>query len=294
MHRNQLIPRRHHPVLAQIAQNDRKNCMESQLIESHRATRRSEFVHATVEDDLIGPGHIRSRSRSRTREATRRNGVAAGHRSSSSVATGSGSTGTTAATAMRSGLEISLPQRGRYIVVEDIRSNGSKKRSSTPEFVLVNKENGRAIPLHSLYQNPHRPLPLPLRTPSVEPPVDYDNTTPYGEYYDNDSDNTNHQYSTQLQMRRILQQQMRKARSTSDLSEPSEEQPHYHHHHHLLRSQKQPWQHQDLSRHSPTNSYASISSTNSPSLRKSLVYSHLYSFFFLLCFFLNKFYTTIA
>ena len=247
MHRNHLIPR-HHPVLAQIAQNDRKNCIELQLNHNQRATRRSEFVHATVEDDLIGPGHIRSRSRSRTRDATRRNGVTAGHRSSSSAATGSTSAAvaavTAAAAAVRSGLEINVPQRGRYIVVEDVRSKNNKKRTSTPEFVLVNKENGRAIPLHSLYQNPNRAQPS---TPT-DPPVDYDCVVPRSYRDHNESDPTVNQFNQH--QRHILEGKFRKARSTSDLSDEGDKKH----------------------RHSLTNSSAaSISSKNSPSLRKPLV-----------------------
>jgi hypothetical protein len=188
MHRNQFIPRRY-PVLNQIAQNDRKNSMESLLCHNDKyPAKRSEFVHATVEDDLIGPGHMRSRSRSRTREVIRR-----GPRSSSSSKPHSA--------AVRPGLEIHVPQRGRYIVVEDVRN--ARKRSSTPEFVLVNKENGRAIPLHSIYQNPQQPRPMSTfksATPT-DPPVDYDKV------------------DFQQSQRRFSKEQMRKARSMSDLSD---------------------------------------------------------------------------
>ena len=182
MHRNQLIPKRY-PVLNQIAESDRRNRIESQLSpDKWPASRRSEYIHATVEDDLIGPGHVRSRSRSRTREANRRS---SGQRSSSKPHSG----------AVRPGLEIHVPQRGRYIVVEDVRH--AKKRSSTPEFVLVNKENGRAIPLHSLYKNPQQRANQ-LATPT-DPPVDYD---------------------VQSNNRRSSRQEkMRRARSMSDLSD---------------------------------------------------------------------------
>lgn len=170
MHRN-LLPRRY-PVLTQIAQNDRKSCIEGLLTHSENSqpsramTRRSEFVHATVEDDLIGPGHVRSRSRSRTRDAaTRRSG---GQRSTSSKPSSSGS-----ALMMKPGLEIHLPQRGRFIVVEDVRTTNKKTKSWAPEFVLVNKENGRAIPLHSLYQNPQRSVESVRFTTPADPPVDY-------------------------------------------------------------------------------------------------------------------------
>lgn len=188
MHRNQFIPRRY-PVLNQIAQNDRKNSMESLLCHDKYPMKRSEFVHATVEDDLIGPGHVRSRSRSRTREVIRRS-----PRSSSSSKPHSA--------VVRPGLEIHVPQRGRYIVVEDVRH--ARKRSSTPEFVLVNKENGRAIPLHSLYQNPQQ-RPMSMSTfksvTPTDPPVDYD------------------KIDVHHHRRLNNKEQMRKARSMSDLSD---------------------------------------------------------------------------
>ena len=187
MHRN-LLPRRY-PVLTHISKNDRKNAIERLLTHEENMrqqqqqqqqqpgamTRRSEFVHATVEDDLIGPGHVRSRSRSRTRDATR-----GGQRSTSSKPFSNSSSSSGSALMMRPGLEIHLPQRGRYIVVEDVRTSASKKttRSSTPEFVLVNKENGRAIPLHSLYQNPQRGVESVRFTTPADPPVDYDHHPP--------------------------------------------------------------------------------------------------------------------
>lgn len=181
---------RHYPVLNQIVQNDRKGCLET--CRYRQTTKRSEYVHATVEEDLIGPGHMRSRSRSRPREATRRSR----HRSSSKAQL----------TAVRPGLEIHLPQRGRYIVVEDVHH--AKQRSTTPEFVLVNKENGRAIPLHSLYQNPQQPSRW---TPPTDPPVDYDKSV----------DVSQQQFRQERQQK---QDRLRKARSMSDLSEDS-----YHH-----------------------------------------------------------------
>lgn len=197
-----------YPVLNQIAENDRKKCIESQLCpDGRRRTtpiQRSEFVHATVEDDLIGPGHIRSRSRSRTRPGEA--GRYSGQQRSSSKPGHSSSTG------VRPGLEIHLPQRGRYIVVEDVRH--AKKRSKTPEFVLVNKENGRAIPLHSLYHNPLQRGTTRLLTTPTDPPVDYN----FNYNNNNNNNNYNKKYH-QGRSRQTDQDRMRKARSMSDLSE---------------------------------------------------------------------------
>ena len=138
---------------------------------------------------------MRSRSRSRTREIIRR-----GPRSSSSSKPHS--------SVVKPGLEIHVPQRGRYIVVEDVRHN--KKRSSTPEFVLVNKENGRAIPLHSIYQNPQQ-RPMSMSTfksvTPTDPPVDYDKIDVHQSH------------------RRLNKEQMRKARSMSDLSDDYSHSP---------------------------------------------------------------------
>lgn len=115
---------------------------------------RTEFVHATVEDDLIGPGHVRSRSRSRTRSSSK-------PRITTPLVGSSG-------LLVKPGLEIYLPQRGRYIVVEDdYKKKKNHHNHHQPEFVLVNKENGRAIPLHSLYQNPGSSSRI------ADPPVDY-------------------------------------------------------------------------------------------------------------------------
>jgi hypothetical protein len=177
---------------------------------------------------------------------------------------------TAAAAAVRSGLEIHVPQRGRYIVVEDVRSNNNKKRTSTPEFVLVNKENGRAIPLHSLYKNPNRAQPS---TPT-DPPVDYECAVP-GSYRDHyDSDHIAHQFNNHH--RNIaVQEQCRKARSTSDLSDEGDKK----------------------NRPSLTNSSTSISSKNSSSLRKLLVLyisrtGRRLSFFF--CLFLLLFFFALV
>lgn len=224
MYRNQLVLPRRYPVLNQIAQNDRKKCIESQWcpddsgnLVTKRSQSRTEFVHATVEDDLIGPGHVRSRSRSGTREAHRRSGH--GQRSSSKPLLSSSAL-------LRPGLEIHLPQRGRYIVVEDIRHH-TKKRSSTPEFVLVNKENGRAIPLHPLYQNPqqrqtaqpayHHPRTAMATATAMATPTD-----PPVDYHDKNI-NRYHQRSNRQQKQQRhqpnQQERIRKARSMSDLSE---------------------------------------------------------------------------
>ena len=196
MHRNQLIPRRY-PVLAQIAHNERKNCVESRLSHhqtsaSHSSSRSKEYVHATVEDDLIGPGHIKSRSRSRSRSRKHDHDQ---QRSASKAV-------------VKPGLEIHMAQRGRYIVVEDVgrdRYAGSKQypaRSRTPEFVLVNKENGRAIPLHSIYQNPDS-----RRLKPFDPPVDYNDQPPPTRRHPSQSNRSSHQ--------------LRKARSMSDIDEDS-------------------------------------------------------------------------
>ena len=124
-----------------------------QNIEMSRSSRsRTEFVHATVEDDLIGPGHVRSRSRSRTRSSSK-------PRNTTTPLVGS------SGLLVKPGLEIYLPQRGRYIVVEDDYKKKNHHHHQQPEFVLVNKENGRAIPLHCLYQNHSSRL--------ADPPVDY-------------------------------------------------------------------------------------------------------------------------
>lgn len=124
-----------------------------QNIEMSRSSRsRTEFVHATVEDDLIGPGHVRSRSRSRTRSSSK-------PRNTTTPLVGS------SGLLVKPGLEIYLPQRGRYIVVEDDYKKKNHHQQQ-PEFVLVNKENGRAIPLHCLYQNPSS-------SRLADPPVDY-------------------------------------------------------------------------------------------------------------------------
>lgn len=198
--RRNLLPR-HYPVLTHIASNDQKQSDKAQLFcetENRPPTpqtatfammigrRRSEFIHATVEDDLIGPGHVRSRSRSRARNAQRSCGTSNNSALSSSSSSGGGGDGQrssskpssmTASMVVRPGVEIHLPQRGRYIVVEDVRNNNSNdsKRCTTPEFVLVNKENGRAVPLHSLYQNPVRMSGSTRFSPTpTDPPVDYD------------------------------------------------------------------------------------------------------------------------
>ena len=152
-------------VLARVARSDlarHERAFGAETQRKHPAAR-LEFVHATVQDDLIGPGHVFPRSRSRSRPRDCRDLP----RPSSKLL-------------MKSGMEIHLPQRGRYIVVEDMRAT---KRASptpaptptpTPELVLVSKENG-SVALHSVYHNPSRAagLRMAIQPWMHQPRVDY-------------------------------------------------------------------------------------------------------------------------
>ena len=107
---------------------------------------RCEYVHATVVDDLIGPGHILPR-RPRSKSSQR------GQKSTSKLL-------------LKSGMEIHRPQRrGSYIIVEDVRH----QKRSPADLVLVNKE---------LFGYRHVAdvvdvVAMQSLTPLV-PPVDYD------------------------------------------------------------------------------------------------------------------------
>ena len=110
---------------------------------------RCEYVHATVVDDLIGPGHMVPR-RPRSKSSQR------GQRSASKLL-------------LKSGMEIHRPQRrGNYIVVEDVRHQ--KRRPA--DLVLVNQElfgYRHAVDVADVVDV----VALQRLTPLV-PPVDYD------------------------------------------------------------------------------------------------------------------------
>jgi len=106
---------------------------------------RCEYVHATVVDDLIGPGDALPRRQRRQRSKS------------------------TSKLLLKSGMEIHRPQRrGSYIVVDDVRHQ-KRTSTTTADVVLVNQE---------LFGYRHvgdvvDVVAMQALTPLV-PPVDYD------------------------------------------------------------------------------------------------------------------------
>lgn len=137
-----------------VERGDHRMMYRSDPVVDGRGGRLREFVHATFQDDLIGPGHIYwSRSRSTTVAADKGQ---RGRRSSS------------AKRATKSGAE-----RGRFIVFDGPPING---------VVVVNKENGdresrirngdRESRIGSVSSSSSRWKLAPFKP--TEPPVDYD------------------------------------------------------------------------------------------------------------------------